>query len=303
MSRISETTRYEVCGLTIDSPIDLPGLITSDNEPDIVIRYAREPLRLPSPTIRGVLYVADACGCLITAPGAARYLVEDGRRILVEPLDGAPPESVRLFLLGAALGMALCQRQLLVWHASAVTGPDGRAVVLAGHSGRGKSTLTAALLRQGYRMLADDLVVVTDGHDGRPHVQRAFPRLKLREDAVARLGIDARSLPQVRPGIRKFFVPADGAFADAAAPLRCVYVLDYRSADAITITPVSGHERLSLLRPYLFAQKYVEHRGIHLSQFPIFSKAVTSAPVRVLSRRPHAPVDAVVAALQDDLAS
>jgi hypothetical protein len=53
----------------------------------------------------------------------------------------------------------LDERGILGTHAAAVA-MGGRAIVLAGRSGAGKSTLTLALLREGARLLTDELTLV-----------------------------------------------------------------------------------------------------------------------------------------------
>jgi hypothetical protein len=52
-------------------------------------------------------------------------------------------------------------------HAAAVAGPHG-AVLLPARSGEGKSTLTAALLDAGFRLLGDDTVALSDAVEARP---------------------------------------------------------------------------------------------------------------------------------------
>ena len=60
-------------------------------------------------------------GCFrLDVPGVARYRVEEGKRIFVEPLANASPEKVRLFLLGSTMSALLYQRGLLPLHGSAV---------------------------------------------------------------------------------------------------------------------------------------------------------------------------------------
>ena len=54
---------------------------------------------------------------------------------------------------------------VLVWHGAAVA-KDGRAVLLSGVSGSGKSTTTLNLLQLGYRFIADDVVLLRAGKNG-----------------------------------------------------------------------------------------------------------------------------------------
>ena len=80
-------------------------------------------------------------------------------------------------------------RGLLPLHACAVE-LDGRAVLIAGAGGAGKSTLTAGLLASGARFVADDLVVVRVGEGrvaGRNIVTRGRPTIRLHPDTASAL--------------------------------------------------------------------------------------------------------------------
>ena len=67
---------------------------------------------------------------------------------------------------GMAPLAALCyQRGMAVWHAATAV-RDGGAVVLAGESATGKSTLLAALMKRGWGMLGDELAPLTLGDGG-----------------------------------------------------------------------------------------------------------------------------------------
>src|SRR5947208_1504176 len=95
----------------------------------------------------------------LDVPGVARYSVEEGKRIVIEPLSASSPERVRLFLLGSAMGALLYQRGLFPLHGSAVETPFG-VMIFVGAQGSGKSTLAAEFHRQGYRLLSDDVCAV-----------------------------------------------------------------------------------------------------------------------------------------------
>ena len=84
----------------------------------------------------------------------------EGREVIVETGDPAAAE-VRVFLLTAVLSALCLKRQLFPLHASAAV-VDGGAVAFVGSSGVGKSTIAAALMRQGHMVLADDLTVIDD---------------------------------------------------------------------------------------------------------------------------------------------
>lgn len=108
----------------------------------------------------------------------------DGRQIACRRLGHAPPEVLHGYLLGAVLSFALIRQGLEPLHATVVA-VDGVAVALMGDCGYGKSSLAAAFLRDGHRLVTDDLLIVgTDSgglvaHPGAPRI-KLFPHMARR---------------------------------------------------------------------------------------------------------------------------
>ena len=76
--------------------------------------------------------------------------------------DAAPlplPQGLLAAEMAMNLQLALGLRRFLLLHAAAVE-RDGRAVVMTGESGAGKSTLAALLQARGWRLMADEFVLV-----------------------------------------------------------------------------------------------------------------------------------------------
>src|SRR5262249_11919219 len=86
----------------------------------------------------------------------------DGRELLCEP-DSANEQWASI-VVAQALPLAATLRGLEVLHASGVV-LDGRAVLITGAAGAGKSSLAAALMRAGGLLLSDDAVAL-ELHDG-----------------------------------------------------------------------------------------------------------------------------------------
>ena len=111
------------------------------------------PPHSPGPTPRRA-----RSGCSIGAhDGPHRWrIVIDGELFasVAEADDAVSTLAAKLNLMAVAGSMG---RVLL--HAGAVE-RDGRAIVVAGESGRGKSTLTAALVQAGFNYLTDELVLI-----------------------------------------------------------------------------------------------------------------------------------------------
>lgn len=87
------------------------------------------------------------------------------------------PEFVHYYVFEPVLLDVLKKVGVLVWHSAAVE-KEGRAILLPGVSGSGKSTTTLNLLRLGYRFLADDVTLLrmrgdaveATGHDNELYV-------------------------------------------------------------------------------------------------------------------------------------
>jgi HprK-related kinase A len=99
----------------------------------------------------------------------------------------AVPLPLSMALLAAEMGMnlqiALGERHYLLLHAATVE-RDGKALILTGESGSGKSTMSAVLMSQGWRLLGDEFALI-DPETGLAH---PFPRpISLKNSGVAAL--------------------------------------------------------------------------------------------------------------------
>jgi HprK-related kinase A len=100
----------------------------------------------------------------------------------------AVPLPLSMGLLAAEMGMnlqiALGERHFLLLHAATVE-KSGKALILTGESGSGKSTMSAVLMSQGWRLLGDEFALV-DPDSGLIH---PFPRpISLKNAGVEALG-------------------------------------------------------------------------------------------------------------------
>jgi hypothetical protein len=83
----------------------------------------------------------------------------NGRSIACRPFPQTDPESFYVYLLGQALSFALVKGSFEPLHATAVAVGD-QAIAFLGDCGFGKSTLAAAFLQAGHRLLTDDLLLL-----------------------------------------------------------------------------------------------------------------------------------------------
>lgn len=154
-------------------------------------------------------------------------------------LPEALPMAFRHALLAAEMAMnmqvALGERRHLLIHASAVE-RGGKAVIMPGDSGSGKSTLAALLGEHGWRLLADEFVMIDMAND----MVLPFPRtISLKNSAIAemehRIADPARFGPHLSAtpkGELRHLRPNDEAIARMDEPAR----------PALILFPSFGHE-------------------------------------------------------------
>lgn len=273
--------RYVAFGLVFRSSLALPFAPAAGHpKPDVLVRVGGVPPALPAPVADYETWQAEQGAFLLRGTGVADVLVRQGREIVVAPRP-ANAAAIGSLLGGPAVAALLQQRGLPTLHAGAVTLPDGGAALVLGPTAHGKSSLIAALVARGHRMLADDLVAL-DWRGRELVVLPAFPALRLWSDALARLDWERRVHWRLRDGIEKHLVPVPEAFEAVPTVVRRCYVLmDARHRETV-LTPVAQGTAFRILvrlgyRKYFLASdesKAVSFRAISaLAHVPMFSVA------------------------------
>lgn len=250
--------RYHLHGLTIDSAMALPELLGADDgmPTDVTVDVVEALPMLTDATTLGPHSRYTATAFQFTVPDIAHYQVEAGRHIRLQPLPGAVPHDVRLYLLGTAMAAILHQRRLLPLHIGAVATASG-AWAFTGPSGAGKSTLTAAFGRHGYPILTDDVAVVRET-DTSPQLWPGFPRLKLWRDALEHFQLTDQPLILDYSRTDKFHLPLHSQFRLAPTPLTALCWLEHAEpGEAATLTRLSKLDAVRVVAAATYRHKLV----------------------------------------------
>lgn len=257
---------YTAYGLTIESELALPELVAADDDllPDVSIRIASVAASgLEEGRQQGPFLWVSEDSVWLHVPQVARFLVQNGKTVLIDPAAGIDESSLRLFLFASIFGALLFQRGNLVLHGNAIRVGDA-CMVCVGDSGAGKSTLAAGLGQRGYEAFADDLVPV----DIEGRALPGFPRIQLWKDAAINLGIETDRLGRVRSDIEKFNYPVPWT-KRAALPIRWIYILNDAPIDGIRIEPIQGMARFKPLHDSIYRLRLLhgmaltsEHLGL-----------------------------------------
>ena len=294
---------YVAYGLGIRSTLPLPELVTGEAAADVDVRIGAVPrMSVPLDTEGGGFWAAaQEAGRFVDGVGA--FLVRGGREIVVDPAPGVEERVLRLSILGPAFALLLHQRGRFVLHASAIESAGG-AVVFAGGSGWGKSTLAAALHARGCGLLADDVTAIALDTEC-PTVLPGFPQLKLWPEAVISLGEAPERMPRLHPLFEKRAHRVARGFSRQPLPLRRIYIL--AEGETPTIESLQPHSALLELVCHWYGSRFgnrllqtVDSAALHFRHCTTIANRV---PVHRL-RRPH-PVKAILdlaSLIEDDLA-
>jgi len=274
---------YQAFGLTIASALPCPELLPAAGAADVSICYGAVPEALEAVEQQGVCYQVNSEAFLLRIKTIAKYLVTGGERIIIEAAPGAQDNEVRLFLLGSAFAALLQQRGLLPLHGCAVE-VDGGGAVFLGPSGCGKSTLAGALRQRGFRVLADDVCVISFLAAGAPLVLAAYPQLKLWADAVKMLGENPGDLPRVKTGLEKYGLPLGEGFANNALLLSRVYELTVSNSSGFELTSLQGTDRLTVFMSHTYRLQFLAGASGKKRHFEQCGRAARHCQVKRLVR-------------------
>jgi len=299
------TLCYRTYGLNLSSDSPIPGLhedADCASRPDVFVELSGEPkwvqdaLQLPPSILQRIAASPETQdpAFLLTSFGEGQFFqlaYSDGTRFVVNEAathiwgsagESQTKEDLSTYFLGPVMGFILRRRGITALHASALA-IDGKAIVLAGAAGSGKSTTAAALTLRGVSALCEDIAAVEE-KDGSFTIELGHPRICLWPDSVELLMGRPDALPRICPSWEKCYLPLDGAKASLethSRQLGAVYILAPRETDpnAPRIDEVSGREVLLDLVQNTY-MNWLLDRGQRAAEFELLSRLVSHVPVR-----------------------
>lgn len=301
-SPVQEIGDYELCGWRVRSALALPELSAwagDTRAPDVEIAISDFPATLEDLVVHTPILQVDRAGrARITIEGVCDYLVEHGSSIRVMPRLPVDTPDIRLFLLGAGLGILCHQRGVLPIHAAAVE-IDGRAVIMTGSSGMGKSTLADAFLRNGYRVLSDDVAPLTLS-GGEIRVVPAVQRIRLWEDSAHHARWVTSELEQCRASLAKYNLPLDRGYAPhPLVPAALIHLGRSLLDGKYTCQRLRGAEAMRAMRHQVYRWRALVAMCGAPAAYARVSEAAARIPLHANFDRPfdYASLDDTVAAI------
>ncbi len=241
---------------------------------DVAVVFGDVPPSLDGATAGGVLWAAAAGRFWLEVPGVGRYLAAEGSELTIDPAPGSDPAEVARIARMTPLAALLFQRGIVAWHAATAV-RDGQAVVLAGDSATGKSTLLAALLARGWAMLGDELAPVTVDGSGAVTVGATGGEVRLWPDAIEQLEWSGANSPA-----------AGSRCESGPVPVRSIWRLALHNEGATEITADEGFDRFDAVGRLVY-QGRVAHALLDRGAYLKLAAAVASTIPHYRLRRPR----------------
>ena len=281
-----QTFVYNAFGLTISSEIPMPEL--PEYNPGnylngITIKRTDLSNLWTQYSASNKYFAVKENFIMFHVPDKAIFLIQNGNKILVSPLNDSDEDYHRLYILGTCMGAILMQRKILPLHGSAIA-IEGKAYAIVGDSGAGKSTLASAFLNRGYQLLSDDVIPVRMSDKNIPMVTPAYPQQKLWMESLNQFGMESNQYKPIVERETKFAVPVSTQFANQELPLAGIVELIKTDEADICITPITKMARFHTLYTHTYRNFFLEGAGLMDWHFATSAKMINQLSFYQLQR-------------------
>lgn len=301
---------HEYCfnGLSIRSEIpfsevreNIIGSLAGDTR-QITIKYGKVPETLTGVTYSNPVISISATEALIHIEGTAWYYIDGENNVTIEAYPEVPEYAVRLYIFSIVLGILLHKNDIFSLHSSCIKVNDG-AVIIAGQSGVGKSTLALGLYRKGYEILNDDISSVFLNEDKGPMVYPGVQHLKLWSQSLEKYEYNPGSFAKLRDELEKYSFPVERN-NEHPLPLKAIYFLHERNETPIEKVELrTGMEKIKRLRNHTYRYKLIQHLQKTETHFRLATGIVPHVPFYDVYRSAAVPPAAFVDYMEEQFSA
>ena len=218
--------------MNVKSDLLIPGLKSSEemNDVDLIIHYGRVVFnknhleeRVLSKYSR-VIHSKTGELCLLWNDIYICSILH-GKEIIVNPQTGLDQNFLLSLIFGYGIAILFHQRGFFVLHANAVE-MDGGAVLFLGANGVGKSTTTANLVKKGYKLLSDDMLVLQIKDNDIPLVFPGLQQIKLWPEVIINLDENPEKMPKISSKSEKRYYRFIDNFSNDPKHIKAIYLIE-----------------------------------------------------------------------------
>lgn len=279
---------YAVHGLTIESSIRLPDLLSTNSPADVKILYGKLTEDFVTKTLgEAKIFNRPGCQTRVSKRGlmlewerVGKVLIRNGSEVIVELEAETEEADLQPFLTGPVLSVLLHQRGQLVLHASSVN-VGGSAIAFLGSKGFGKSTLAASMQVRGHQLITDDILPVSFERNVATTFP-GYPKIKLFPDSVEAVGEVPAHLPLIHRWVDKHSFQCAENFRLEPVPLKGIYILS--QGDETFIKPLDFQMAFIEITRNSHLRSFLDALGCRRQHFEQCQKLVQTVPIFQLQR-------------------
>lgn len=184
-------------------------------------------------------------------PWHCSFVSPDGRLVETEALQRIDDQDLFALFVEPVMRAIFCNMGLASFHSAALA-KDGGVVLIMGDRGAGKSSLAGAMRRQGWQLLADDLVRVKE-HNGSWHATTGHAQLKMTSDTARALGYCPTamrmrwSISTPSNGNKHVLLCPPASLPDYGAPVQAMFLLKRKATRTLRYEHIPPVEKMRML--------------------------------------------------------
>jgi hypothetical protein len=264
--------RYYLSGYTFETNVYFPELIASTNKPNgsIFIKGNVSPL-IPKKAILEKKY-ADSNLNYIFRKNIGHIAIWNKHDFEITPTTEFSDEYIRMLILGSIAMLFISSFGNLSLHAACII-INNKAVLIAGDSGKGKSSLAAYFHLKNYIVFSDDVTNI-QLIENIPFALPSVPRIKLSKEGLYLIGKSSNGLLPIPAIVQKFSLPLGEINQETKYQISHIIFPDFTDTD-FNLVPIIGSKKLNLLNNNIY-RKHIALRSKLFNHIPTVLFATAS---------------------------
>ena len=244
-----ERFRYYLSGYTFETNVYFPELIVSTNKPNgsIFIKGNISP-HIPKKAISEKKYT-DSNLTYIYRKNIGHIAIWNKHDFEITPSNEFSHEYIRMLILGSIAMLFISSFGNLSLHAACIIF-NNKAVLIAGDSGKGKSSLAAYFHLKNYLVFSDDVTNIQIV-DNVPYALPSVPRIKLSKEGLNLIGKSPNGLLKIPAFVEKFSLPLGEINQETKYQISHIIFPDFTDTD-FNIIPIVGSKKLNMLNKNIY---------------------------------------------------
>lgn len=266
--------KYLIGGITIATEINFPELVESKNEIDTSLAYGSIPeIKGDLEVERVFMKIYNSNEVIFTIPDLANFYIKGSEEIIVELLDDERKSDAEKYVLSLAFGIISYKKGYYPLHGGGII-HKGKAILITGPSGTGKSTTMVGLSKRGFKTFGDDISNLFF-KDGSLYVHPSFPRFKLWDESMKMLNTFDSGEYKMRQDVEKYLLPMNSFVSEPVEVDRVYLLREHRSESDFRFKEFTGMDKVIKLKNNSYKPFMEESFGLkqkHFTMLMQFSK-------------------------------